>query len=386
MYVCMYVRYCFNRLPFGITSAPEYFQRRMSESLTGLKGTLCMIDDILITGKTQEEHDERLIAALERIQQVRITLNKEKCEFSKDKVTYLSQVIGSNGIQPDPDKVRAILEMQEPKNTSEVRRFLGMANQLGKFSSSLSDLTKPLPDLLSTKSDWQWGPAQAKAFADLRRELSNPDALLAYYDANRETIVSADASSYGLGAVLLQKQPDSHWRPVAFHSRALTSTEQRYAQIEKEAPAAIWACERFNDYLVGMSFQIQTDHKPLVPLLGSKDLDSLPPRIQRFQMRFMRFHYTIVHILGKELSMADALSRAALADITPQDKKLQEDVYLYVNQVIESLPLTDVRREEIRKHHEEDEVCSQIKQFYNEGWPERVKGRVRVYTNHMQQN
>ena len=249
-----------------------------------------MIDDILITGKTQEEHDERLIAALERIQQVGMTLNKEKCEFSKDKVTYLGQVIGSNGIQPNPDKVRAILEMQEPKNISKVRRFLGMANQLGKFSSSLSDLTKPLHDLLNTKSDWQWGPAQVKAFADVRRELSNPDALLAYCNANRETIVSADASSYGLGAVLLQKQPDSHWQSVAFHLR-----EQRYVQIEKEALAATWACERFNDYLVGMSFQIQTDHKPLVPVLGSKDLDSLPPRIKGFRMHLMQFHYTIVH-------------------------------------------------------------------------------------------
>ena len=265
--------------------------------------------------------------------------------------------------------MRAILEIQEPKNTSEVRRLLGMANQLGKFSSSLSDLTKPLRDMLSTKNDWQLGPAQTKAFADMRRELSNPDALLAYHDANRETIVSADASSYGLGAVLLQKQPDSHWRPVAFYSRALPSTEQMYAQIEKEALAATWPCVRFNDYLVGMSFQIQTDHKPLVPLLGLKDLDSVPPRIQRFRMRLMRFHYTIVHVPGKELSTADALSRAPLADITPQDKKLQEDVYLYVNQVIESLPLTDVCREEIRKHQEEDEVCSQIKQFCKEGWP-----------------
>ena len=99
-------------------------------------------------------------------------------------------------------------------------------------------------------------------------------------------------------------------------------------------------------------------------------------------MRLMRFHYTIVHVPGKELSTADALSRAPLADITPQDKKLQEDVYLYVNQVIESLLLTDVRREEIRKHQEEDIDCSQIKQFCKEGWPERVKGRVRVYQPH----
>ena len=276
-FITPFGRFYFNRLPFGITSAPEYFQRRMSEKLAGLKGTLCMMDDILITGKTQEEHDQRLMAALDRIKESGITLNKGKCEFSKDKVTYLGQVVSSSGIKPDPEKVRAILDTKDPKNTSEVRQFLGMVNQLGKFSSNLSDLTKPLRDLLSTKSNWHWGPAQAKAFAEVKKELSNPDTILAYYEANRETIVSADASSFGLGAILLQKQSDMNWRPVAYHSRALTEVEQRYAQIEKEALAVTWACERFRDYLLGKQFQIQTDHKPLVPLLGSKDIDSLPP-------------------------------------------------------------------------------------------------------------
>ena len=238
-----------------------------------------------------------------------------------------------------------------------------MVNQLGKFSSNLSDLTKPLRDLLSTKSNWHWGPAQAKAFAEVKKELSNPDTILAYYEANRETIVSADASSFGLGAVLLQKQPDMNWRPVAYHSRALTEAEQRYAQIEKEALAVTWACERFRDYLLGKQFQIQTDHKPLVPLLGSKDIDSLPPRIQRFRMRLMQFHYSIVHVPGKELLTADALSRAPLKDLSTADRKLQDDVYIFVNHVVDSFPVNDVRLEEIRKHQEEDEICCQIKQF-----------------------
>jgi len=111
-----------------------------------------------------------------------------------------------------------------------------------------------------------------------------------------------------------------------------------------------WECERFSYYLVGMSFSTQTDHKPLVPLLESKDIDSLPPRIQRFQMPLMRFHYSIMHVPGKELSTADAQSRAPLNDVTAADNKLQEDVYLFVNQEIENLPVTDVHREAIRKH------------------------------------
>ena len=126
--------------------------------------------------------------------------------------------------------------------------------------------------------------------------------VLALYDPIRETVVSADASCYGLGAVLLQRQPDGIMKPVSYHSR--------YAQIEKEALAFTWACERFSDYLVGLKFTIETDHKPLVPLFSHKNLDELPLRVQRFRMRMMRFVFTIHHVPRKDLLVADALSRA----------------------------------------------------------------------------
>ena len=111
--------------------------------------------------------------------------------------------------------------------------------------------------------------------------------MLALYDPHQETTISADASSYGLSAVLTQKQPDGDWRPIAYTSRALPSTEQKYAQIEKEALAVTWACERFWDYLLGIGFHVETDHKPLVPLFSSNNLDELPLRVQRFRMRLM---------------------------------------------------------------------------------------------------
>ena len=134
--------------------------------------------------------------------------------------------------------------------------------------------------------------------------------VLALFDPTFDTILSADASSYGLGAILLQRQPDGELKPVAYISRSMTPTEQRYAQIEKEALALTWACERFSDYLVGLNFYIHTDHKPLVPIFSTKRLKELPIRVQRFRLRMLRYHFTISHIPGKDLVIGDMLSRA----------------------------------------------------------------------------
>lgn len=121
------------------------------------------------------------------------------------------------------------------------------------------------------------GTPQREASQKLKSELSSP-RVLAVYSPYAETHVSADASSFGIGAVLIQKQPESEdWKPVVFISRQLSEAEKHYAQIGKEALAATWACERLQSYLLGMSFTIEIDHKPLVPLLSSKALDELPP-------------------------------------------------------------------------------------------------------------
>ena len=155
-----------------------------------------------------------------------------------------------------------------------------------EISGHLADKTKPLCDLLSNKNQWCREEPQQRAFVEVKEEISN-SPVLALFDPSRETIVSADASSYGLGAVLLQKQASGERRPVAYASRAMTPTEQRYAQIEKEALAITWACDRFADYLMGLQFHVETDHKPLVPLLSAKRLNKLLIRVQRFRMRMM---------------------------------------------------------------------------------------------------
>ena len=168
-----------------------------------------------------------------------------------------------------------------------MRCFLGMLNQLNKFSPHLAEQTKPIRDLLSNKKQWYWGPNQEKAFLELKESLCT-EKCLALFEPNRQMIMSADASAYGLGAVLCQKQLDRSLRLIAYVSRAMTECEQRYVQIEKEALAMTWACERLNLYLLGSKFLLETDHKLLVPLVSTKNLEELTIRIQRFCLLIMK--------------------------------------------------------------------------------------------------
>ena len=327
------------------------------------------MDDILVHGRTQVE---RLRQLLEKLQASGITLNKDKCQFSQTQIEFLGQVLSPSGVGSDPSKVEAIKMMKEPTNISEVRRFLGMANQLSKFAPNLADQTKPLRDLLSSKNQWIWGEPQRQAFSQVKHSLTTTP-ILALFDPNLMTTVSADASSFGLGAVLLQKQANGETRPVAYISRAMTPTEQRYAQIEKESLALTWASERFEDYLIGLHFTIETDHKPLVSLFGKKLLDELPLRVQRFCMRMMRFNFTIVHVPGKELSTADALSRAPVSGFTKTDETFDKEVNAYIQSAINNLPLTERKLDEIRSHQKSDRVCKEISTYLQRGWPNKTK-------------
>ena len=185
-------------------------------------------------------------------------LNQEKCLFGQEQVTFLGHVIDKTGVSPDPDKISAILQIKLPTTITEVCSFMGMVNQLGKFLPQLATISQPLRALLSKQAVWAWNETHEVSFQAVKDELTK-SPVLALYDPKAETKVSADASSYGLGAVLLQKHQEG-WRPVAFASRSMSEVEQRYSQIEKEALACTWASEKFADYLTGMSFSVETDH------------------------------------------------------------------------------------------------------------------------------
>ena len=291
-------RFHMTRVPFGISSASEIFQRKMEELLEGLYGVECYQDDIIVYGRTVEQHDSILLTVLQ-------------CLFSQSELEFIGHKIGRGGNSPHPNKVKAIVDLDQPKNVSELRSVLGMVNHLGQHLPHLSTITKPLNDLLKQDSAWNCGYEQDDAFTKIKTMVTSAHTL-AYFDPNKPTTVSSDASSYGIGGVLMQ-MTDGKQHPVAFCSRTLTVTEQQYAQIEQECLACVWTCEKFTQYLRGLeSFHLITDHKPLVPLIGEKDLNLLPLRCQRLLMQMRWFNPKHEYMPGKQLVVADLLSRMPL--------------------------------------------------------------------------
>ena len=366
-------RFCFERLPYGISTGSGQFQKVMMETLEGLEGVECQIDDIVVHGRTQEIHDKRLHQVLDSLEKANITLNLDKCEFNKSQIKILGNIVSSNRISPDPEKVKAIADLPSPRNISQTRSFLGMVNQLSKFTDHLADKTKPIRDLLSEKNSWSWGQAQDKAFKQIKQCLISPP-VLALYDTNKKTKITSDASSYGLGGVVLQQQDDDTWKPVAYFSRALTNTEMHYSQIEKECLAFTWLCERASDYILGKPIVGETDHKPLVPMLMTHCLDQLPPRIQRFRMRLMRFNIQeMIHVPGKNMYTSDTLSRMMTKETASKETSQfdENETEAFVCSIMDALPISDLKLQQLIEAQDQDEVCKQLRQYCYEGWPEK---------------
>ncbi|RXN35694.1 Transposon Ty3-G Gag-Pol poly [Labeo rohita] len=307
---------------------------------------------------------------METIRASGLRLNKEKCRFSQPELNFLGQVVTKQGIAPNPERVKAITAMDSPQNVSELRRLLGMINYIGRYLPNLSTVLQPLNELLKSERNWCWGPSQMQAFTEVKHLFSSAP-VLEFFDPTKPTVVSADASSYGLGGVLMQNH-DGQLKPVAFCSRTLTDAEKRYAQIEKECLAGVWASERFYQYLCGLeTYKLLTDHKPLVTLINSKDLDTAPVRCQRLLIRLMKFNPIAEYVPGKHLVVADALSRHPMADITPGD--LEAEVKAYVDSVEEDLRVRKPIIEQLKDRTGMDGELQCVLRYIRNGWPEYLK-------------
>lgn len=371
----------YTRLVFGLASAPAIFQRAMENVLSGMDGVLCLLDDVLITAPDKKTHLERLYAVLDRLQNAGLTLQKEKCDFFKDEISYLGYVINQHGLKKSPDKIKAIVDAPLPTDVNKLQSFLGLVNYYRNFVPGASSILSPLYDLLKKGVKWHWSESHDKAFKMVKNILAS-EQVLTHFDPKAKLILTVDASPSGLGAILSQVGSDGLERPISFASRTLNSAEKRYSQIQKEATAIIYGVRRYHQYLYGRShpFILRTDHKPLISIFGPyKGVPEVSAnRLQRYAMFLSAYNYSIEYIRSGDNS-ADYLSRASLpepqeeADAGAVGARAAEPVdrASYINFVVEgSMPVTlDVLREETAK----DDVLSVVIQNVLNGWPSKVK-------------
>lgn len=365
-------RYCYKRLPYGVCTAPEVFHRCFKEMFGDIPGVEVYIDDILIYSRDEKEHADTLRKVLQRAKERNVRFNKDKCKFSVEEVKYLGHVFSKVGIKLDDDKVKAISDMKTPKTVSELETFLGMITYVSKFIPNVSQITNPLRELIKGKNLWRWEKEQNDAFEKLKSILiSKP--VLQYFDANTPVVLSVDASKDGVGAVLLQNN-----LPVIYASKALTETQKGYAQIEKEALAILYGCERFYQYLYGRFFVVENDHKPL-EIIFKKPLSQCPARLQRIRIRLQIYDLEVNYKPGKELYLADALSRSKVDD---KSHKLDQELDLQVYTVISNIPMSDEKKVLFEQETAKDETLQIVKQLILKGWPvqkEQVPDSAKPY-------
>ena len=294
-------------MPFGMSSSPEEFQRRLQEALEGLDGISTVADDILIVGRGQTEaearidHDRNFANLLRRARSQNLKLNKVKMRLHMNELKYIGHVLSPGGVKADPDKVSDIKNMPTPTDGEQVRRLLRFTNYLAKCLPNLSAISEPLRRLKDV--EFERGSAQQQAFERIK-EVATAERSLAYYEVNKPVVLQCDASTLGLGATLMQDG-----RPVAYASRSLTKCEQNYATIELECLAIVFACRKFDQFIYGHpSVIIHSDHRPLESIFKMSMLEP-PKRLQRMLLAVQRYDIKVVYKPGSEQLVADMMSR-----------------------------------------------------------------------------
>ncbi|CAH8452171.1 unnamed protein product [Schistosoma rodhaini] len=363
----------YNRLPFGVKTAPSIFQQLMDTILSGIPGVAAYLDDILIVAATLEQLHERTTSVLKRISENGFRLRPEKCQFLLRSVKYLGFIFDADGRRPDPENVQAIRQMPTPTNISALRSFMGLVSYYAAFVPSMHDIRAPLNGLLSKNSTWNWTKECDAAFCKLKSIISSK-LLLTHYDPCMPIIVAADASAYGVGAVISHQFPDATEKAVMHASRTLTPAERKYSQIEKEALALVFAVRRFHKFLYGRRFTLLTDHKPLLAIFGSKS--GVPAhsanRLQRWALILLGYDFDIQYRRTKQFGQADALSRLINEHSTTDEDAViasfstEDHAQCYLTTAVRALPVLE---SEIQIASRNDPVIKKTMNYVTNGWP-----------------
>ena len=358
-------RYKFKRLPFGLNVSQDLFQQKVDEILENCPGTVGIADDIACYGSSEAEHDANLLNLMREAQKHGLVFNSSKCTIKQHEIEYFGMVISVNGMKPDEAKVEDLQSMPAPQNKTELQEFLGMITFLSPFIRNLSAHAEPIRKLLCKDTPYEWSEDHQHVFDHLKTIIST-EACLKFYDTNAPTYLMVDASQRGLGAALLQpdKQQDGDYsrelRPVVFASKSLSKSQKNYVSIEREMLAITYGIKRLHTYLYGRPFTVLSDHKPL-EIICNKPLTNAPARLQAMMLAIQGYDYKVKHIPGKDIGLADALSRLPNPNNT-------DDVDVDVR--VELVQFSTNMVKEIQEATGKEPTLNELKETIYNGWPD----------------
>ena len=360
--------YQYNNLCFGLTASSGIFQSFITETLSNIDNLIIYQDDVLILTKDHVTHSNTLREVLTALKQKGVKVNYNKCTFLCDSVVYLGHIFDKQGVRPNPEKIRSILDAPEPKNLKQVQAFLGLCKYYSRFIPNFAKTMSPLYSLLKNNCTFHWSAAQQDCFNNIKQSFISNN-ILQHYDPSYELKLETDSSAYGLGAVLFTRpNAESHWLPIQFASRTLNAVEKNYSNIEREALSVIFGLEKFKNMLLGSKFIICNDQKPLHKLFArDKPVPSTcSARIQRWALKLSQFNYTFMYSPGKNNVNSDCMSRLPL-----QESVSEIEPYEIVS-TLDTLQDDYITCKDIQIHTDADPDLILLKNYIRNGCPHRI--------------
>ena len=360
----------YKRLNYGTSSAAETFQNTLEQNISDIRGAKNIADDILIHGKTRKAHDEALANCLHRLQVLNLKVKGEKCRFLQKEIKFYGLIFSAEGVKPDPERIEKLVKVTIPKNASEVRSFLGMANTCHEYIQDYAQITAPLRELTKKNAVFQWKLTHQIAFDRLKKKLTQVP-VMAYFDTNKRSLVIVDASPHGISAILAQRetQEQQQYKMIAYASRSLSPVEARYSQTDIEGLSLVWGIEHFRLFLIGSEFDVITDHKALEAIFNNPR--SKPPaRIERWMMRLQPYNFRVIYKKGVN-NEADYLSRHPISQ-TPKEPEEERIAEEYVNFIVNNTVPKAMTVDEIKEATKNDPILTKVKQSLKTGkWDDK---------------
>ena len=301
-------------------------------------------------------------------------LKRKKCALNQSQIKYLGFLINGEGLHNLPEVISAIQDAPSPTDVDQLRSFLGFINQYSKFIPHCATILSPLSSLLQKGVKWEWNTKCQSAFDSIKRAFFS-SGVLVHYDPKLPLKLICDASPYGVGAALFHVFPSGEERPITFASRTLTTAEKGYAQFDREALAIVYGVKKFHHYLYGQDFLLETDHKALTWIFGSKK--GIPinaaARIQRWALFLSGYRYKISHIKGEFNVVADSLSRLPMP--SSECSAIENDITVQ-NLVINQLDTLPILPGQLVYETVHDKELQSVLGYTRHGWPKNTPIRV----------